>query len=142
MKMIMENKFAIIFIWGFLSMFLLPFPKLFCIHEVIYIIVSILLVIPYKNIKEYIKFKQSYVLNNEERPLWNNIQQKAINGWIEYCKQTEVSNPWTQPLSKEEYELLDKIHAKYYGEDWYITDSLGGTQCTYIMFKDIEDKVR
>ena len=137
-----DQKFIIVFIWGFFSIILMPFKNIFIINAIIYIIVSILLAIPYKNIKEYIKFKQSYVLNNEERPLWNNIQQKAINGWIEYCKQTEVSNPWTQILSKEEYELLDKIHAKYYGEDWYITDPLGATQVHYIMFKDIEDKVR
>lgn len=86
-----------------------------------------------------------YKLSIEEGILWKSIQQKAQNGFDEYNSKDDKENYigcWVSPkLTKEERELLNKIHEYFYPGD-YIVDSVGGAQADYIWYEDIKDKVK
>ena len=86
-----------------------------------------------------------YKLSIKEGILWKSIQQKAQNGFIEYNSKNDKENCmgcWVSPkLTKEESQLLDKIHEYFYPGD-YIVDSVGGAQANYIWYEDIKDKVK
>ena len=69
-----------------------------------------------------------------------------IDGHLEYEEYMKDNPdslicPWSKPLESDEYDLLRKIHVKYFGEDWYIVDPISGRQASYIMYEDVKDKV-
>jgi hypothetical protein len=140
-------KFMILFFWCIGMLFFMNNQTLFIIQFILFLIACCWFAYPYFSFNFNNRFKEYYELKEEERPIWETIVKKAIEGYNEYEDQTKNNEysymcPWTKPLEQNEYDLLDKIHKKYYGEDWYITDPIGGTQATYIMYEDVKDKVR
>lgn len=97
-----------------------------------------------KKIKLWWKGLSKYKLTNEEYKLFSLIERKANDGYIEWFAKTQgddICGPWITNITTEEIALIDKIHAKFYGKNWWISTPIGVAQCAYIMFKDIEDKV-
>ena len=86
----------------------------------------------------------TYKLSIEEAILWKSIQQKAQNGFVEYNSKDDKENYmgcWVSPkLTKEESELLYKIHEYFYPGD-YIVDPIGAAQANYMWYEDVKDKV-
>lgn len=89
--------------------------------------------------------KSSYILSPEEAILWDSIQQKAIQGYNEFCEECEKDEnymgwPWMSPcLTREEDELVTKIHEYFYPGD-YIVDPISASQAAYAWYNDIKNK--
>jgi hypothetical protein len=93
-------------------------------------------------------FYGTYKLLPEEIQLWENIKQKALKGYNEFCDECEKdpdywSWPWMSPnLTHEERELVNKIHAIYFGKNYYLTDPIGVAQGDWAFYDDIKEKVK
>lgn len=92
-------------------------------------------------------FKPLYVLNEEEAKLWDSITEKANGGYNEFCEECKKDDeymgwPWMSPrLTKEEDDLITKIHEYYYPGD-YIVDPIGASQASYAWYDEIQHKVK
>ena len=93
-------------------------------------------------------FYGSYKLLSEEELLWANIEQKATKGYNEFCDECRKDPdywgwPWMSPnLTVEERALVDKIHAIYFGKDYYLTDPISVAQGDWAFYDDIKNKVK
>ena len=98
-----------------------------------------------RDIQMYFRKNKKYILNNEEKKLWNSIINKAQSGYHEWnAKEDKYDylSPWMSPhLTKEEQNLIDKIHEYYYPGD-YIIYPIGAAQADYVWFSDIKSKVK
>jgi len=98
-----------------------------------------------KEILMYFRINKKYILNDEEKKLWDSISNKAQNGYREWDAKEDKYNymgAWMSPhLTKEEQKLIDKIHEYYYPGD-YIVDPIGAAQADYVWYSDIKDKVK
>ena len=68
-------------------------------------------------------FNMTYTLKGNEIELWKSIEKKAQDGYIEWFAKTkgdDLCGPWIKDYTKEENDLIDKIHIKFYGKDWWI----------------------
>lgn len=88
------------------------------------------------------------MLSSEEAILWDSITKKASKGYYEFCEQCKkddnynVSWPWMSPyLTKEEDELITKIHEYFYPYD-YIVDPISASQAAYAWYDEIRHKVK
>ena len=86
------------------------------------------------------------ILNHRLRKIWKNIEQKSKEGYNEWYHSKYNSDkyfcpPWTKRLTRAEDFVLRRIHEKIYGSHWFIVDSLGWTQCNYIMYDDLKYRV-
>ena len=97
------------------------------------------------DIQMYFRKNKKYILNDEEKKLWNSIINKAQSGYHEWnAKEDKYDylSPWMSPhLTKEEQNLIDKIHEYYYPGD-YIICPTGAAQADYVWFSDIKSKVK
>lgn len=90
--------------------------------------------------------KSSYILSPEEAILWDSIQQKAIQGYNEFCEECEKDEnymgwPWMSPnVTREEDELITKIHEYFYPGD-YIVDPISASQAAYARYDETKNKV-
>ena len=88
---------------------------------------------------------KKYILNNEEKKLWGSIINKAQSGYHEWkIKEDKYDylSPWMSPhLTKEEQNLIDKIHEYYYPGD-YIIWPIGAAQADYVWYSDIKNNVK
>ena len=88
---------------------------------------------------------KKYILNNEDKKLWDSIINKAQSGYQEWNTKEDKYDylcSWMSPyLTKEEQKLLDKIHEYYYPGD-YIICPIGAAQADYVWFSDIKHKVK
>lgn len=85
-----------------------------------------------------------YKLSNEEKLMWENIKvnaDKGYNEWLEQTKGDDLCGPWLKDYTKDEEKLIEKIHAYFYGEDWYCVMPLSNSQVNYLMYYEIKDKV-
>ena len=93
-------------------------------------------------------FYGSYKLLPEEESLWVSIEQKAIKGYNEFCDECRKDPdywgwPWMSPnLTHEERALVDKIHAVYFGKDYYLTSPISVAQGDWAFYDDIKNKVK
>ena len=88
-------------------------------------------------------FNKIYILNNEEKVIWNNIVTKANEGFVEWEKQTkgdDICGPWIKDITPEEIRLIDKIHSKF-NKDLWCSVPISQAQVCYIQFTEIENKV-
>lgn len=92
-------------------------------------------------------FGMTYTIrDNEEKTMWNNIVKKAECGYQEFWRECEkdpnyMSWPWMSPgLTKEESELLDKIHEYFYPGD-YIVDPICASQANYMWYEDVKNRI-
>jgi len=93
-----------------------------------------------KSLFEYNKYK----LTDEEIPIWESIVLKEYQGYLEWYEKTkgdDLCGPWIKDITPEEVALLDKIHEKYYGNDWWIATPISTAQVCYVEYEDIKDKV-
>ena len=91
-------------------------------------------------------FKEYYKLSSDEKILWDSIIQKAEDGYNEYKKEypncyDNIIGPWIKDYTKEEYNLIDKIHDYFY-PGWYSCSGGGCAQVLFEMYEDIKDKVK
>lgn len=103
------------------------------------------LYISLKDIKLWWKNLSQYKLTTEESELFSSIEKKANDGYVEWFIKTQgddICGPWIKDVTPEEIALIDKIHNQFYGKDWWISTPIGVSQCAYVMFKDIENKIR
>ena len=105
-------------------------------------------VYPFEHLDErfilWIHSFHKYKLSEEESKLWNNISNKASNGYIEWFAKTQgddICGPWISDYNDEERKLVDKIHQYYYGTNWWIATPISGAQVMYVMYEDIKNKV-
>lgn len=157
MKFISNNRDKVFWsfwcLWFFLSYILIGIFKFetIVVHGFCIIAFGIIVLLDNTNQKfsnwlnRPISKSSTYKLSIEEGILWKSIQQKAQNGFNEYNSKDDKENYmgcWVSPkLTKEERELLNKIHEYFYPGD-YIVDSVGGAQADYIWYEDIKDKVK
>ena len=111
-----------------------------------WVITVMLCICPSKrDIQMYFRKNKKYILNNEEKTLWDSIINKAQCGYHEWnAKEDKYDylSPWMSPhLTKEEQNLIDKIHEYYYPGD-YIICPTGAAQADYVWFLDIKNKVK
>lgn len=111
-----------------------------------WVITFMLCICPSKrDIQMYFRKNKKYILNNEEKKLWDSIINKAQCGYHEWnIKEDKYDylSPWMSPhLTKEEQNLIDKIHEYYYPGD-YIICPTGAAQADYVWFSDIKSKVK
>lgn len=96
-------------------------------------------------IQMYFRKHKKYILNNEEKNLWSSIINKAQSGYHEWNTKEDnydYLSPWMSPhLTKEEQNLIDKIHEYYYPGD-YIIWPIGGAQADYVWYSDIKNNVK
>ena len=88
-------------------------------------------------------FNKIYILNNEEKVIWNNIITKANEGfdeWEEQTKGNDICGPWIKDITPEEIRLIDKIHSKF-NKDWWCAVPISQAQVCYVQFTEIENKV-
>lgn len=98
-----------------------------------------------ENFKFWFKSLFKYKLTDNERILYDSLQQKAKTGydeWFEKTKGNDLCGPWIKDYAKEENDFLDKVHKYFYGDDWYVSMPISCAQVNYIMFEDIKDKVK
>ena len=66
-----------------------------------------------RDIQMYFRKHKKYILNNEEKKLWDSIINKAQSGYHEWnAKEDKYDylSPWMSPhLTKEEQNIIDKI---------------------------------
>ena len=79
-----------------------------------------------------------YIELDKEKIIWDNICDKAKQGYNDCLNlyEGEFWAPYTKELNNEEIDLLNRIHEKYYGSNWYVVDPLGANQVHYIMYND------
>ena len=88
-------------------------------------------------------FNKIYILNNEEKVIWNNIVDKANEGfaeWAERTKGNDLCGPWIKDITTKEIQLIDKIHSRF-NKDWWVSLPISQSQVCYIQFAEIENKV-
>ena len=88
-------------------------------------------------------FNKIYILNNDEKVIWNNIVFKANEGfteWVKLTKGNDLCGPWIKDITPEEIRLIDKIHSKF-NKDWWWSMPISQAQVCYIQFAQIESKV-
>ena len=88
-------------------------------------------------------FNKIYILNNEEKLIWNNIVTKANEGfdeWEEQTKGNDICGAWIKDIAPEEIILIDKIHSKF-NKDWWCAVPISQAQVCYIQFIEIENNV-
>ena len=129
-------------------------PNIFLIGGIIVIVLHILWIIymwlfPFEHLLErfvlWIHSFNKYKLSENEVKLWGNIMNKADNGYKEWYARTQgddMCGPWIKDYTKDEGNLIDKIHKHFYGEHWYIAMPIGAAQCYYQMYYDIKDKIK
>lgn len=93
-----------------------------------------------------VSFKVRYQIKHDEKmhAILENIEKKAQAG-LKACKIKYPDGgcaPWIDDLTKSEIEILDIIHAIFYGEDWYIVDPISGSQCNYVLWQDIKKHIK
>lgn len=93
-----------------------------------------------------ISFKVRYQIKHDEKiqAILENIEKKAQAG-LKACKIQYPDGgctPWIDDLTKSEIEILDIIHAIFYGEDWYIVDPISSAQCNYVLWEDIKKHIK
>lgn len=91
-----------------------------------------------------LSLRKHYKLTPEERLLWNSLVQKANNGYVEWWSQTQgddICGPWIKDYTKEENDLLNKIHEYFYGIGWYVATPISTSQVNYVMYEDVKNKV-
>lgn len=146
-------KFMILFFWFIGMLFVIPYKTIFLIQGVFFLIACFWFITPYLrsewfDIKSQIRKYRTYTLTDEETKLWEIIKQKANNGYSEFCEECKKdpdywSWPWMSPkLTVEERALVNKIHAVYFGKDYYLTDPIGVAQGDWAFYDDIKDKVK
>lgn len=146
-------KFMILFFWCIGMLFVIPYKTIFLIQGVFFLIACFWFIKPYLrsewfDIKSQIRKYRTYTLTDEETKLWESIKQKANNGYNEFCEECKKdpdywSWPWMSPnLTTEERALVDKIHAVYFGKDYYLTDPIGVAQGDWAFYDDIKDKIK
>ena len=81
------------------------------------------------------KHKFIYKLSSEERITFNKLLNTVLLQLLKNRQRTYFS------FNNIEGLLLDKIHAHFYGKDWYISDSIGCKEVDYILFNDIRNKL-
>ena len=89
-------------------------------------------------------FNMTYTLNDHEKELWDSIEKKAKIGYDEWFAKTkgdDLCGPWIKDYTKEENDLIDKIHHQLYGEDWWIAMPIHTAQVNYVMYEDIKDRI-
>ena len=89
-------------------------------------------------------FNMTYTLNDHEKELWDSIEKKAKIGYDEWFAKTkgdDLCGPWIKDYTKEENDLIDKIHHQLYGEDWWIAMPIHTAQVNYVMYEDIKDRL-
>lgn len=89
-------------------------------------------------------FNKIYILNNEEKLIWNNIVDKANEGfaeWAERTKGNDLCGSWIKDITPEEIRLIDKIYNKFYGDDWYVSLPISTAQVSYSQYNNIKNKV-
>lgn len=111
-----------------------------------WVITIMLCICPSKrDIQMYFRKNKKYILNNEEKKLWDSIINKAQCGYHEWNTKEDkydYLSPWMSPhLTKEEQNLINKIHEYYYPGD-YIICPTGAAQADYVWFSDIKSKVK
>lgn len=123
--------------------------KIFLIGSIILFIIEVIgifyLWFDLDDIKFWYKTKLKYKLSLEERILWDSIIQKAKLGydeWLSITQGNDICGPWIKDYTKEENDLLDKIHEYFYGNCWYVSMPISCAQVNYIMYDDVKDKVR
>ena len=99
-----------------------------------------------KQIKKLFKKKQYNLTDPTEIDLWYSIKVKAANGYKEYIEkypswEDNIMPPWINDMTNDESKLLDKIHAYFYGDDWYTADAISCAQVNYVMYDDVKNKV-
>lgn len=97
------------------------------------------------SIKLWWKSLFKYKLTDEEKLIWNSIVIKECEGykeWLEKTKGDDICGPWIKDITKEEVELIDKIHEHFYGEDWWIAVPISTAQVCSVMLDDIKNKVK
>lgn len=85
-----------------------------------------------------------YKLNKDEQILWESIVNKAelgYNEWYEKTKGDDMCGPWIN-TTKEENDLLDKIHKYYYGDNWWVSFPISTAQVNFIIYEDIKNKIK
>ena len=100
--------------------------------------------IDYKTIKFWWRSLFKYKLTGREVELWGTIEKKVNDGFIEWYAKTQgddLCGPWIANITPEETSLIEKIHEKYYGKDWWIAMPIGVAQVSYIQYQNIKDKI-
>lgn len=87
-----------------------------------------------------------YKLSKEEMELYNSILHKDAIGYYEWYKQTkgnDICGHRIKDITKEEMELIDKIHSHFYSnsKDWYVSLPISNAQVYSIMLDNIKDKI-
>ena len=159
------DTYNLIYNWGWPISFLLLLgiliatgitqnTNIFLIGGIIIIILDILWMIymwlfPFEHLDErfilWIHSFKKYKLSENEKILWGNIMNKADAGYKEWYERTngdDMCGPWIKDYSKEEGNLIDKIHKYFYGEHWYITMPISAAQCYFQMYYDIMNKLK
>ena len=89
-------------------------------------------------------FNITYTLKGNEIELWKSIEEKAkagYNEWFEKTQGNDLCGPWIKDYTKEENDLIDKIHHQLYGKNWWISVPISTAQVNYVMYEDIKDKI-
>lgn len=152
MKLIRNNRDKVFWsfwcLWFFLSCILIGIFKFetITVHGFFIIAFSIIVLLDNNNQKfsnwldQSVSKSTKYKLSIKEAILWKSIEQKAQNGFGEYNFKDYMCCWVTPKLTKEESELLDKIHEYFYPGN-YIIDPVGAAQADYIWYEDIKNKV-
>lgn len=85
-----------------------------------------------------------YKLTEEEKPIWDSIVIKEYSGyteWLEKTKGDDICGPWIKDITPEEVALIDKIHEKFYGKNWWIACPISTAQVCSAKYDDIKNKV-
>lgn len=90
-------------------------------------------------------FGMTYTLKDDEKELWTSIVRKAKEGYDEYIEKypnwyDNICPAWVKDYTDEEYQLVHKIHEKFY-PGWYSSLPISGAQIMFEMYWDIKDKV-
>lgn len=88
-------------------------------------------------------FNKIYILNENEKVIWNSIVDKANDSFAEWYKQTkgdDICGPWIKDINLKEIRLIDKIHSKF-NKDWWISMPISQAQVCYIQFVEIKNKI-
>ena len=113
--------------------------------EFIFLLFSIFyLYVSFDNIKFWWKSLFKYKLTKEEQLIWNSIVVKEALGyseWYEKTKGDDMCGPWIKDITHEEVALIDKIHEKFYGKNWWIACPISTAQVCSVKYDNIKDKV-
>ncbi len=84
------------------------------------------------------KHKFIYKLSPEEKILFNKLVNNVL---IQLVTDENKRKHYYIILDKDENDLLDKIHAHFYGANYYISDPISVKQVNYVWFNDIINKL-